>query len=304
MDAHQPGATAAVALPDGAVVLVLEVVPPAGVEEVAVLLAGEVTAAAQRTAVVMEAAQLTVEQQHMAALPPTEAQPRMVEELPTAATMAIALHTAASILVVAHLDGEALDLATQHRSQIFPPLHLELTTLPRQVHMPRQHREAMVHTQHPHLVAQWMLPHLATTLRPHPELATAKHQQLHLRRAHGTSRHQRRAARIRVTIESQPDCTIEVLARIQYHLTLALLEFQNRISMERLSSPFSIHVLAPSRCGACVPCSSDFLQSLARMLLQVMTCQPRQLLPLPSFHGRSDVREALYECSCQMSRPP
>lgn len=219
VDAHQPGAIVAVALPDGAVELVLEVVPPAGEVEVVVLLAGEVTAAAQRTAVVMEAGQPTVEQQHMAVLRPTEVQLRMVEVQPTAATMAIVLHTVASILVVAHLDGEALDLATQHRSQIFPPLHLELTMLPRQVHMPRQHREATVHTQHPHLVAQWTLPHLATTLRQHPELAMAKHQQVHLRQVHGTSRHQRRAARIRVTIESLPDCTIEVLARIRYHLT-------------------------------------------------------------------------------------
>jgi hypothetical protein len=212
VDVRQPGATAAVALLDGVAVLVLVVVRLVGVVEVAVLLAGEVMADAQPTAAVTEAEQLMVEQHHMAARPRTEAQPHMVEALPMAVTMATALHTAVSTLVVAPLDGEALDLATQHRSQISPPLRLELTTPPRQVHTQRQHLEVMAHTLRPHPVVQWMPQRLATTLRPHLGLAMARHQQLHPRRAHGIFRHQRRAARIRDTTERQPDCTIEVLA--------------------------------------------------------------------------------------------
>ena len=298
VDVHRRGATAAVALLDGVAVLVLAVVPQVGEVAVAVLLAGEVTADAQPTAAAMEAGQLTVEQQHTAARPRTEAQPRMVEALPTAVTMATVLHTAASTLVVAHPAGEALVLATQHRSRISPPLRLELTTLLHQARMPRRHPEGMVHTLHPHLVAQWMLLLLATTLHLLLGLDTARHQQSHRRLAHGTSRHPRRAARIRDTTERHPNCTIEVSACIRYHLTFALLEFQNRISMEKSSSQFPPHVLASFfRCGACMQCSSDFLQSLARMLLQVMICQPPHLLPLTFSQGRSEIQQALSECS-------
>jgi hypothetical protein len=67
--------------------------------------------------------------------------------------------------------------------------------------------------------------------------------------------------------------------------------------MEKSSSQFTPYVLVSFCGGACMECSSDFLQSLARMLLQVMTCQLQQLLPLSTSYGRSKIQQALSGCS-------
>lgn len=115
----------------------------------------------------------------------------MVEAQRMVETMEIARLMAVSTLEAALLAGEARQATQRPRQAVFPLLHLELTTHQRQVPTPLLRQVLMEHTQHPLLAAPlWMLPRLATTVHPHPEIprvvGTEPRQQLRQHQEDGT----------------------------------------------------------------------------------------------------------------------